>query len=193
MNYSDNILSKDELEELCRAFMEGELTLKEEQSLSRILSTSEYNGGIIDETIFLMGIGKIAVSHNQSSDLTSSAEKEGISGNALKVNNFRDSLKKILSVSAAAAAVIAIATFGWNHLSQSKDVSNDTVFAAYVGGEEENNPEKAKMMALAEYDRSIQFLERMQALQEKELKDAEQLNRIYDDAVNKVSELTSNI
>ena len=52
----NNIAKRNELEELCRLFIYGRLSVEEENDLALVLSYSQERGGIIDETIFLLGL-----------------------------------------------------------------------------------------------------------------------------------------
>lgn len=191
MKSSDNILSIKELEKLCQLYMEGKLSVKEEKYLSLILPSSSDRSAIIEETLFLMGIGKIASKNNLPEDTSHQAAVTGNKTDSPNKNAFRKSVLKIFSASTCAAAVIAVLTFGWNLFSKDFTRDEDTVFTAYVDGKEENDPQKAKLIALAEYERGKQFFEKMHAIQEKELKEAKQLTGIYDKALSGASELTS--
>ena len=133
MKKDDNILTLQELEQLCRLYMECRLSVLEETELQYVLSKTLMSSRIIDDTRILMGLAS------------------GVAPNIKKKRTLR--LRKVMLWAANAAACLVLGVALFPLFDRPLDFSNEQDYCiAYVNGRKVTGPEAR---ALAEKDRNF--------------------------------------
>lgn len=164
---------KNKVEELCRLYMEGRLTLEEEKDLQRLLAhIEEENSDVVDETLFLMGISK-AVSK-------SSAIPETVAiaaGSPQSLPRRRRLWGRLVKIGSAAAVVAVAFTVGW-HFHKSESTAEGEVCEVYAFGEKITDKKKCREMAMESYRNSMGLIARMRQLEEEKMSVMENVSKM---------------
>lgn len=205
MYNSESDISRKELEQLCMLYLERCLTHEEEECLALVLSASAERGGIIDDTIFLMGLTKStsallhlsntttpSISHpsstadnhpkqsNGSALVSSSASgRTSESGRSLLKRSFR----RIALSSAAAALIIAAISAIWRTAYPESSDSDQIVYTVIIEGKEVKDPSEAKRFAKSQYDKGMALIAQMQKLEKEHLEKLEERMDFYENTV----------
>ena len=170
MGRYDIIYDKNEIDRLCQLYLEGQLTLKEEQDLAIVLShIDEVNSEAIDETLFLMGISRTVAKSSGKSD------KETYTANA--PSKRKNPFAGWLEIGSVAAVVVVALTVGWNFFKPETTEAND-VCEVYAFGKKITDKEKSRQMAMESYNRSLELLARMQQLEKEKMSEVENARKI---------------
>ncbi len=173
---NDVTLTRGEMEELCRLFMEGELSVGEERDLAKILSLSAERGGIIDETVFLLGIQRTAASSAGTDVYRASAEDaSSVAGS----RQWRKIFFRIITASVCAASLIAVVSLSWKTAGVGSDNVSENVYTVYIDGKMVADPDVARMIALESYRENMAMLRQMKEMERQERMEVESQLEIY--------------
>lgn len=173
---NDVILTRGEMEELCRLFMEGELSVGEERDLAKVLSLSAERGGIIDETVFLLGIQRTVASCAGTDVYRDSAEEvPSVEGS----RQWRKIFSRIITASVCAASLIAVVSLGWETAMVGSDDVSENVYTVYIDGKMVSDPDVARMIALESYQENMAMLRQMKEMERQERMEVESQLEIY--------------
>ncbi|MDE6810974.1 MAG: hypothetical protein K2J15_01340 [Muribaculaceae bacterium] len=125
MKNNDIILSKQEIERLCEAYLDCRLSVFEETELEFLLGNSEYSSPVINEVRILMGI-------------QSSFTKRAKTSTFHKKQYLWRKLNISLRVAASAAIILVSAFAIYFGISAADSFSSDSVYIAYAGGQRLN-------------------------------------------------------
>lgn len=158
-------MTLEELEQLCRLFFDGSLSVSEEEDLSVVLSETSLRSKIIDEAIFILGIEKVA-RNNPAPHPQSVAERGNDKSNAASEVRIglRGAIRRILATSAVAASLIAILSVAWHTMDRGQGVA-EPVYEVYENGKLVSDAGIAKKKALETYYENMLFLEEMKAME----------------------------
>lgn len=172
MNRRDfNIL---DIEILCRLYREGKLDAEEERLLAVILPSCGFESDIIDETIFLMGLEKIAgKQHMANVNSSTPSELKRIHGQA-KTPLLINVLKRIVATSVAAAALISIVSFGWDQITGR---ATTPVCEVYVEGIKVADDDPRLALALNDYHKNMEMIAEMRRMEKEKLGEARKMIR----------------
>ena len=175
----DNILSRDELEQLCRLYFDGMLTRREESDLARVLSATKYRSGLIDETVFMLGIERTGRNVVDKQDI----EKENSGVNFYPGLGWQKSLRRIISISGVAACLMLVVSFAWNMVAGSDSDNHSEEYAVYINGEKVKDEAEAKRFALSRYKESMAFLAEMKKMESERMRELDETRKNYDSYV----------
>ncbi|MEZ3549795.1 MAG: hypothetical protein K1W02_03555 [Muribaculaceae bacterium] len=185
----NNIAKRNELEELCRLFIDGRLSVEEENDLALVLSYSQERGGIIDETIFLLGLERIV----KADKATAAEDEKSASASARRhKNGMAWTLARILKVSACAAVVMVLVSVVWNMAFPTSSSPEENKYAVFIEGKEVSDKATARRIAQEEYEKSMRFLAEMTRLEDATIKEISKMNEIYDKAMSESKKALEN-
>lgn len=162
-------MTLEELEQLCRLFFDGSLSVSEEEDLSVVLSETSLRSKIIDEAIFIFGIEKVA-RNNQTAHSQSVAERGNDKNKAASevMIGLRGAFRRILATSAVAASLIAILSVAWHTLDTGQGVA-EPVYEVYENGKLVSDAGIAKKKALESYYENMRFVKEMKEMEQTQI------------------------
>lgn len=203
MNNSETFISRKELEELCELYFENRLAPEEELWLSELLSASGERGGVIDETIFLMGITRSTavnsshislnsaprihdgsldsdISKNPELSVDPDSSSNGLRENLLRWNEskkemLKAGLRRIAISGIAAAVVIGAISAIWRISETPSKTTDQTVYSVFVEGREITDPLEAKRIVEKRYAEAMAQLNDIQKLEKEMLNNRDRL------------------
>lgn len=104
MMKSEHNLSRKEIEILCHLYFSGDLSREEEENLAHVLSSSDERGGVIDETVFIMGLH-----HNTHDSMPDEDGRKEERSHLDPASLLRLAFRKIIAASALAAVLMLTA------------------------------------------------------------------------------------
>lgn len=148
-----DIMTKQELEQLCSLYFEGSMDREEEKALRAILTQQvlQEADGIIAEAFFVMGIERA----------TAKREKTPKSGRDMLLGAFR----RIAIASVAATVMIGCVSAIWSFLASDVNTIDSGVYIVYCNGVRIDDPAEAKRIAMANYNEQMARMEEMQRIQ----------------------------
>lgn len=159
-------MTLEELEQLCRLFFDGSLSVSEEEDLSVVLSETSLRSKIIDEAIFIFGIEKVAVNNPAASPQSVAERGNGKNKAASEARiGLGGAIRRILTTSAVAASLITLLGIGWSALDAGSG-SPEPVFEVYENGKLVSDAGIAKKKALESYKEDMLFLEEMKEMEQ---------------------------
>ena len=153
----DKYLSIDETEQLCRLYMECNLTRLEEAELQYVLEFLPYSTPIIEEVRTLMNISLSCEFEKQESLFSKSDKKKNL-------------IRKFLLVAASVVIILSVCIPVYFHFKQESEL-----YCQVFSNGQEVSRDKALAIAEGELERIDQFFENMKSIESEQQKKIESL------------------